>query len=934
MEYRLLGPVEVVVAGKPVALGRRQERLLLALLVLSANSLVPAERLISLLWQDKSPDNPARTLQVYVSRLRKALPAGSTLDARDQGYQLTTDVATIDVHRFREAVRQADLTADPTARAELLRAGLELWRGPALVDVASAELRHRLCADLEEGRLNALESRIEADLESGLDSQLVVELAGLVADHPGRERLVAAQAIALYRAGRTPDALESLRAAKRLLAEELGLDPGPRLQEIEAAILHNDQDLLRPQPPRDGVPRQLPSAASGFVGRTEVAERLTRMLTERQQSHAAPVVVVSAIAGIGGVGKTALAIQVANRVAAEFPDGQLFLDLRGYGEEEPMTAREALGILLRSLGLDPKDVPDDVAEATLKYRTVLAGRRVLIVLDNVARPAVVEPLLPGSGDSAVIVTSRAQLTRLTPSGVLQLDVLEDHEALELLEQLVGAERVRAEPDATQAILTACGNLPLAVRVAGARLAARPNWPISHLAERIADQRQRLEHLDPEGKGLRAVLASSLEQLRGSDDPLDRRAAQVLVSLGIPDSPRSRVLEVARLTGLDDEAVEDLLERLVDSQLLMTPRPRTYRLHDLVWSYAREEAEATIEAPAREAALQRLLTLYSQVAWQSVVARNPQATRLEWAADLVKVEEDAGVPTGEVSLDWLDSTPLNSAVLQGARGSSETRRTVLELVVALGTYDKARREWREAVGRTTVAVEIAEAGGDQLATAFVLGDLGIAAAGIGDFDAAIPAFRQALSRLRALGEFRAAVAISNNLTRILQQARRFDEGIEVGLENLELADLVGDISLRSGGHLALSLLYAEIGDTVAERRHLEAALADGAGESNPWRRAYILASLGTFELRNGRTGAAVQHLRESVAVYGSLSQPDDMAETVGELGEALLAHGEITEAISCLQIGLDEATRARDEARRAVLVGRLAEARAVLGEGGR
>lgn len=929
MEYRLLGPVEVVAEGKALPLGRRQERLLLALLVLSANRVVPTERLISLLWQEKTPDNPARTLQVYVSRLRKALPAESNLEARNQGYQLSVDPSTIDVRQFEDAVRRADATADPGARAELLREALSLWRGPALVDVASEELRRRLCSDLEEGRLNALESRIEADLAAGLDHQLVPELAGLVAEHPGRERLVAAQAIALYRAGRAADALAALRVAKRSLADELGLDPGPRLDEIETAILRNDPELLQPQAPPDDVPRQLPSSVSGFVGRVEVAGDLTRLLTERREGSAAPVVVVSAIAGMGGVGKTALAVEVANRVAAGYPDGQLFLDLNGYGEEEPMSAQEALGILLRSLGLPPDEVPNDVTEATLKYRTLLAGRRVLIVLDNVARHEVVEPLLPGPGGSAVIVTSRAQLSQLNTSRTLQLDALDDREAMELLEHLVGAERIRAEPEAARAILSVCGNLPLAVRVAGARLVARPNWPVSHLAERIADQQRRLDHLDAEGKGLRAVLASSVDQLRGSDDPGDRSAAELFVVLGIPDSPKSRVLEAAHLAGLDLDAAEELLERLVDAQLVATARPGTYRLHDLVWSYAREEAESSLEAPAREAAFQRLLVLYSCMAWRSVRARNPEATRLIWATGRVKDLEDHGVPAGEDSFEWLDGVPLQSAVLQGLRGTGDTRRLALEMAVGLGTYDRSRRIWREAAARGTAAVKVAETDDDQVAAGHLLGDLGIAFAGQGDFDSAIVVFRQADSRLRSVGETRSALAVSNNFARILYDAGRYDEALGAALETLALAGQIGDVALQGGAHLSLGSLYRELGDPDAERLHLEGALAAATAGANDWRSAYILGMLGELDHRTGHLSAAIRRFRESIAIYRKLSQEDDMAETVGELGEVLLANGDLDEAASCLQVGLDEAVRAGDQAREAVLAALLAEAREAL-----
>jgi tetratricopeptide (TPR) repeat protein len=296
---------------------------------------------------------------------------------------------------------------------------------------------------------------------------------------------------------------------------------------------------------------------------------------------------------------------------------------------------------------------------------------------------------------------------------------------------------------------------------------------------------------------------------------------------------------------------------------------------------------------------------------------------------VKDLEEPGVPVGEACFDWLDGASLQSAVLQGSRGSGDTRRLALELAVGLGDYDRSRRIWREAAARGTAAVKIAEADDDQVAAGHLLGDLGIAFAGQGDFDSAIVVFRQADSRLRSAGETRAALAVSNNFARILYDAGRYDEALRAALETLALAGQIGDIALQGGAHLSLGSLYQEIGDPDAERLHLEGALAAATATANDWRRAYILGTLGALDHRTGHLSAAIRRFRESIAIYGKLSQEDDMAETVGELGEVLLANGDIEEAASCLQVGLDEAVRAGDQAREAVLVARLAEARAAL-----
>jgi tetratricopeptide (TPR) repeat protein len=296
---------------------------------------------------------------------------------------------------------------------------------------------------------------------------------------------------------------------------------------------------------------------------------------------------------------------------------------------------------------------------------------------------------------------------------------------------------------------------------------------------------------------------------------------------------------------------------------------------------------------------------------------------------VKDLEEEGVPAGEASFDWLDGAPLNSAVLQGSRGTGDTRRLALELAVGLGTYDRSRMTWLDAAARGTAAVKIAETDDDQVAAGHLLGDLGIAYAGAGHFDSSVAVFRRAVSRLRSVGETRAALAVSNNFTRILYDGGSYDEAVGVALETLTLAGQIGDASLQGGAHLSLGSLYKELGNPDAERLHLEGALSAATAGANDWRRAYVLGMLGELDYRSGHLSAAIRRYRESIAIYGKLSQEVDMAETVGELGEVLLAHGEIDEAASCLQVGLDAAVRAGDQARETVLTALLAEAREAL-----
>lgn len=919
----MLGPVEVVADGKVSQLGRRQERLLLAVLGLSANQLIPAVRLIELLWPDEIPAQPHRTLQVYVSRLRKALPAEAGITGRDQGYRLDIDPASIDVDRFRE-LRRAAVGQEAAERSRLLGQALELWRGPALSDVASDELRHRLCAGLEEERLTALEERIHADLEAGRSAELVPELTGLLAVHPTREGLLAAQLVALYRVGRRLDALELVAAAKRTLRAETGLEPGPRLQELEVAILQDDPALLTDRP--GAVPRQLPPAPRTFVGRQSQIDALTELLTARAKGSAGSVVVVSAISGMAGVGKSALAVEVAHRVADLFPDGQLFLDLRGYGAEKPMAPIDALGIALRGLGVAGTEIPADPSEAAARCRSILAERRVLLVLDNVAGSAAVDGLLPGLGASAAIVTSRSALPGLD-AAQLQLDVLTAAEAAELLEQFAGPARMAAEPQAAAALLNACGHLPLAIRILGARLASRPAWPISHLVERVTDVHSRLDQLSLEGMSIRTVFASSLEHLERSSDPVDRRAAEAFLRLGVPDGAHLRLLEAARVLGMDETTAETVLERLVDAQLLETPSPGSYRLHDLLWAFAREQAEAALTTTDWAGVIERLVELYAAVAWHCLEGRDPTAARLEWAAGRRKSGEVPENLQGEQGLDWLDAAgaKLTALCLQGRHCGETTREGVLSLALGLSSYNFSRECWPDALRRATVALEIARQSCDELAEGLLLSDLGIYRAYSGDVEGAVEAYQEAIPLLARCQAARAELAALNNYSQILHGLGRHTEGLDHGLRGIRLAEHQGEVT--AGAHLVVSLHYQALDDRDRQRQHLESALQSSRSIGNQWKEAYILDELAVLAYRDNQLAEAVERFRAAIAVYGELSQEHDRAGSVGQLGEVLLDLGRPDEAVPALETGLREAIRAGDEAREDELRQRLSEAQA-------
>jgi DNA-binding SARP family transcriptional activator len=419
MEFFLLGPVLAAVAGQPVELGRRRERLLLALLLLEVGKPVTVTRLIELLWEDDLPRDPRAAVHVHVSRLRQRLAAagagrhGVSMVRTGAGYLVQARPDSVDLHRFAALVALARDTGEPAERARVLHGALKLWRGELMADVAPAALRQRLGSELAELRLTALEMRVAADLELGRHDALIPELAGLTAEHPARERLIAARMLALYRAGRQRDALAVYAQAARTLAEQFGLDTGSELRELRTAILRQEPPLAAGAPraavpsPAAPKPAQLPADTSHFVGRAELAALLA--MADAQPGRPEVVTII----GMAGAGKTALAVRTGHQLAARYPDGQLFLDLHGFTAGiGPVTPLSALDRMLRSLGLSAEQIPAEAEDRAALLRSYLADRRVLIVLANAAAENQVTLSLPASPGCLVLITSRLSLAGL------------------------------------------------------------------------------------------------------------------------------------------------------------------------------------------------------------------------------------------------------------------------------------------------------------------------------------------------------------------------------------------------------------------------------------------------------------------------------------------------------------------------------------------
>lgn len=614
LEFRLLGPVEALWEGRPLRVGGPKPRALLAALLLRAGHVVPADALVDVVWEGEPPETARALIQSYVSALRRALPEArrGAIETRAPGYVIRPDAGAVDLERFEElaaAGRRAAAQGDHSGAARSLRDALMLWRGSALGGVG--EVLRSQAVRLEEARRAVLEERIAAELEcGGRESELLTEVRGLVGAHPINERLRGQLMLALYRVGRQADALQVFEEGRAVLAEELGIDPGPELRRLQGAILSADPALLRAEggapaadvsaPPVPASPRPvclLPPAIRDFTGReTEIAEVVDGLTAPRD---ATSVVVVS---GPAGVGKSALAVKAAHLAMDAFPDGQLYAGRQGTGG--PLPSGDVLGRLLRALGAAP---PDDAAERADLFRSLVAGRRLLLVLDDAGREAQVRPLLPGSAGCGVLVTSRARLGGLDGARRTDLAVLDEARSLELLAQVTGAQGATdapAQDAAARRIVTLCGGLPLALRIAGARLTTRRHWTPRILADRLEDERRRLDELAVGDLEVRASLGLSYESL-------DHDARTVLRRLAVLGPCDTAPWMVALLVDGAEDDVEEVLERLVDAQLLDwtgtdSAGQSRYRAHDLVRVYAAERAEAEDSLEVRRASVGRAL----------------------------------------------------------------------------------------------------------------------------------------------------------------------------------------------------------------------------------------------------------------------------------------------------------------------------------------
>ncbi|MEV8633903.1 BTAD domain-containing putative transcriptional regulator [Streptosporangium sp. NPDC051023] len=605
LKVGLLGAVQAWCECQEIPLGPPRQRAVLALLALEAGRTVSMERLIEGLWGEGAPAGARGLVQGYVSRLRPALArVGVTIARSPQGYLLELAAEQVDLHEFRTSVTRSRAMKTDEAQAAGLRCAMTLWRGEPLTGISGGELLDRLRETLREERLSVTEECLNAETRAGRDAVLIPELIALVADHPFRERLVGLLMLALCRAGRRVDALKRYEHTRRRFIDELGLEPGPELRQLHQRILRGSVCAVRPPGfSASAVPAQLPPEPGQFTGRTNELSTLDAVANRGE------TVAISVVTGAGGVGKTALAVHWGHRIRPRYPDGQLYINLHGHSPERPLRPIEALGRFLRALGVPAERVPDTVEEASAAYRSLLADREVLVVLDNAGSVDQVRPLLPGGRRCATVITSRDHLAGLVARDgavPVPLGVLASGEAVALFGKLLGDERLFAEPDVALELARACGYLPLALRIAAADIAGRPGGDMAGQVRRLTDS--RLSVLSVNGDA-HAAMRGTFDMSYHRLDPPSQRLFRLL---GLIPGPTFTPEAAAALAGTTPGETDRLLCQLAAAHLVEESEQGRYTFHDLIREYALERAWAEEPEPDRARALDALLAWYLRV----------------------------------------------------------------------------------------------------------------------------------------------------------------------------------------------------------------------------------------------------------------------------------------------------------------------------------
>jgi DNA-binding SARP family transcriptional activator len=854
--FTVLGPVRAWQGSNELQLGTPQQRAVLAALLVREGSQASLGELIDVVWGwNESPSSAEQVVRTYIHRLRRALdpdrPAAASLIASvGDGYALRVEGRGLDLIEFRQLTSEAEAARDfrdISGARRLLREALGLWNGVALAGIPG-EYAETQRAFLGKLRLAALESLMAAQLELGAYGEAAAELSSLVAEHPFDERFRELYMIALYRSGRQAEALATYQDAHRLLTEELGIEPGPELREVHARILRGEL-LDEPAQVRDDaswpVPTRLPPDPRGFSAReAELADAIGKL--DRDRGRAA----VTVISGMAGVGKTTFGIHLGHRLADRFPDGQLYVDLRGFGPaNEQVPAETALYVLLEALGVPPESIPKDAAGRAAMFRSLLADRRMLLVLDNARDAEQVRPLLPGVPTSLVLITSRDQLTGLLvtdDADLITLDVLSPEQAHRFLVSKLGARRVAAEPEAVGEILQRCARLPLAISLVAARAAANPEFDLTVIAAELRAQQGLHAFENLEGPDVRSVFSWSYRTLTPD-------GARLFRLLSLAPSPRFDLTRVASLAGVPLNEARRLVAELTRANLLTEYLVGKFLLHDLIRAYAAEQAEAA-DRTERHEAFVRLLNHLLHTAFAAAMAVTPQRHPIEPVPVTPGVSVDP-IEDRSTAAAWLtgEHTAILSCMREAAAAGLD--EYVWQLAWALNTFLIRAGHLEELTEGATLAVAAATRLDDQRMTA------------------------EAYSRLGTVDTWsRRDQDAEDHLNHAIAGFRRLGAAVD-----------------EARAYVLLGVLRS-IQDRPTEAQELHLTALDLT--SDPWVRASALNNLAMATIETGDHAAAVPICLQAIELFGSIDDLHALADSWDTLGSAQQGLGQFEVAASC------------------------------------
>jgi DNA-binding SARP family transcriptional activator/transcriptional regulator with XRE-family HTH domain len=943
--FRILGPVEFGPPGNPVPLPGTRQKKLLAVLLLDRDTPIPYERLVDTLWETP-PRSARQQIHNSVASLRRSLaaaPGNYEIMTTEAGYLLDVPAELVDVSLFRAMVAESEeLERQDQLRAALglLQRALELWRGPALGGLSDG-LLDAAATQLNELRIAAVEQATALRLRQGQAGSLIDDLKSHVARHPYRETLRAQLIEALHRSGRQVEALTVYEDGRQLLADEFGIDPGPVLRRAHLHVLRSDPvtgthgadatvpdtDMARPAPGTVSGPATLrnflPHSTKEFTGRRDEVDRLS----ETALSSPSKALIISALDGMGGVGKTALAVHLAHEVTGEYPDGQYFVDLHGFSPgRDPLTPAQALDHLLRQAGTAIEKIPADLAGRSALWRSLLAGMRALVLLDNAVDVAQVRPLIPGATGSLVIITSRRRLAALEGAVPLSLNVLPPEDARQLFIQIAGEERTRDDAAGVTRIIELCGRLPLAIRIAAARFRDRPGWSIEHLIRKLRSQRSRAQFLSAGDRDVMAVLRLSYRHLTPEQQ-------HMFCLLSLHPGEDFDAYAAAALADLPVARADQVLEALFDDNLLLQHTAGRYQFHDLVRDCSRLLLSREVDEDSRKAATHRMLDYYLSIAnvWCRPVAKgpfrfhaerqhtldHPEAETPAEAAHLLQAEYHnivaaaeyahhhawhshawqipcamqpllAGMNYGERAYLLFEHALSAATAAEHADGRSMALTGMASACREAGDNHRAQVLFEEAIA-------ISQATGNARHEVFQLAGLGITLLNDGDLHGARKVFAEGYETARELDDRATAALLANNLGVVTKDLGDYDDALAYFTESAEHGKgfSTEDIAILTA--LNIGIVHQLRDDPKAAVRQYEECLGRSRVIGFDVGEAVALVGLATVDRSLGDFTAALERGRTALAIARRIALWEVECDALNALGDIYLSLGEASSA---------------------------------------